>query len=55
MRRARVLARRALKQFIPVQEDLITVAFGDPDLRTLYITAGKTSLRYQTEIAGIRR
>ncbi len=46
----------ALKQFIPIPEDLITnVAFGGPDLKTLYITAGKTLFRFRTEIAGTRR
>ena len=46
----------ALKQFIPIPEDLITnVAFGGPDLKTLYVTAGKTLFRFKTEIAGTRR
>ena len=46
----------ALKQFIPIPEDTITnVAFGGPDLKTLYITAGKTLFRFTTEIAGTRR
>ena len=45
-----------LLEMIPVPEDSITnVAFGGPDLRTLYITAGKTLFRVRTDIAGTRR
>ena len=45
-----------LLELIPVPEDSITnVAFGGPDLRTLYITAGKTLFRVRTDIAGTRR
>lgn len=45
-----------LLELIPVPEDSITnVAFGGPDLMTLYITAGKTLFRVRTDIAGTRR
>lgn len=38
---------------IPVPEDLVTnLAFGGPDKKTLYITAGKTLYRIQTRVAG---
>jgi len=38
---------------IPVPEDLITnVAFGGPDKKTLYVTAGKSLFKIQTSIAG---
>jgi gluconolactonase len=43
-------------KFIPIPEDTITnCAFGGPDLKTLYITAGKTLFRVRTDIAGTRR
>jgi gluconolactonase len=39
--------------FIPVPEDTVTnVAFGDPDLRTLYITAGMTLFRIRLRAQG---
>jgi gluconolactonase len=39
--------------FIPVPEDVVTnVAFGDPDLKTLYITAGKTLFRIRLNVRG---
>jgi gluconolactonase len=39
--------------FIPVPEDMVTnVAFGDPDLRTLYITAGMTLFRIRLNAQG---
>lgn len=39
--------------FIPVPEDTVTnVAFGDPDLKTLYITAGKTLFRIRLNVRG---
>lgn len=39
--------------FIPVPEDVVTnVAFGDPDLKTLYITAGKTLYRIRLNLRG---
>jgi gluconolactonase len=45
-----------LKQFIPIPEDTITnCAFGGPDMKTLYITAGKTLYRVRTEITGTPR
>jgi gluconolactonase len=38
---------------IPIGEDVITnLAFGGPDKKTLYITAGKTLFKIQTAIAG---
>lgn len=38
---------------IPVPENLITnVAFGGPDLKTVYVTAGKTVYRFQATVAG---
>ena len=45
-----------LLEHIPIYEDTITnVAFGGDDLRTLYVTAGKTLFRIRTDIAGTRR
>jgi gluconolactonase len=45
-----------LLKFIPVPEDTITNnAFGGPDMKTLYITAGKTLFKVRTEIAGLPR
>jgi gluconolactonase len=45
-----------LLRFIPIPEDTITnTAFGGPDMRTLYITAGKTLFQMPTEIAGLNR
>jgi gluconolactonase len=42
--------------FIPIPEDTITNnAFGGPDMKTLYITAGKTLFRVRTDIAGLPR
>jgi len=42
--------------FVPIPEDTITnCAFGGPDMRTLYVTAGKTLFRIRTEVAGTRR
>lgn len=42
--------------FIPIPEDTITnVAFGGPDLKTLYITAGKTLFQATVKVAGTRR
>ena len=46
----------ALLKFFPVPEDTVTnCAFGGPDLKTLYVTAGKTLFRVRTEIEGTRR
>ena len=48
--------RGALLKFIPIPEDYITNnAFGGPDMKTLYVTAGKTLYRLRTEIAGLPR
>jgi gluconolactonase len=45
-----------LLQHIPVPIDLLTnVAFGGPDLKTLYITAGGTLYKVQTKTVGTRR
>jgi gluconolactonase len=45
-----------LLNFIPIPEDYITnTAFGGPDMKTLYVTAGKTLYRVRTEIAGLPR
>ena len=45
-----------LLRFIPIPEDLITNnAFGGADMRTLYVTAGKTLYKIRTEIAGLPR
>jgi gluconolactonase len=45
-----------LLKFIPIQEDFITNnAFGGPDMKTLYVTAGKTLYKVRTEIAGLPR
>lgn len=45
-----------LIRFIPIPEDTITNnAFGGPDMKTLYITAGKTLFKVRTEIAGLPR
>lgn len=45
-----------LLRFIPVPEDTITNnAFGGPDMKTLYVTAGKTIYTFRTDIAGLPR
>jgi len=45
-----------LLKFIPIPEDFITNnAFGGPDMKTLYVTAGKTLYKVRTEIAGLPR
>ena len=45
-----------LLRFIPVPEDYITnTAFGGADMKTLYITAGKTLYRMPNAIAGLPR
>jgi gluconolactonase len=45
-----------LLRFIPISEDFITNnAFGGPDMKTLYVTAGKTLFRIQNAIAGLPR
>ena len=46
----------ALVKFIPIPEDYITNnAFGGPDMKTLYITAGKTLYKVRTEVPGLPR
>ena len=45
-----------LLKFIPIPEDTITNnAFGGPDMKTLYITAGKTLYKVRTSVAGLPR
>jgi gluconolactonase len=45
-----------LLKFIPIPEDFITNnTFGGPDMKTLYITAGKTLYKVRTDIAGLPR
>jgi len=45
-----------LLKFIPIPEDFITNnTFGGSDMKTLYITAGKTLYKVRTEIPGLPR
>lgn len=45
-----------LLKFIAIPEDTITNnAFGGPDMKTLYVTAGKNLYQVQTEISGLPR
>jgi gluconolactonase len=45
-----------LLKFIPIPEDVITNnAFGGPDMKTLYVTAGRTVYKVRTDIAGLPR
>ena len=45
-----------LLTIIPIPEDVITNnAFGGPDMKTLYVTAGRTVFMVRTEIAGLPR
>jgi gluconolactonase len=45
-----------LLKFIPIPEDYVTnTAFGGPDMKTLYVTAGKTIYSVRTDIAGLPR
>ncbi len=45
-----------LIRFIPILEDTITNnAFGGPDMKTLYVTAGKTLYKFRTDVAGMAR
>ena len=45
-----------LLKFIPIPEDVITNnAFGGPDMKTLYVTAGKSLYKVRTDIAGLPR
>ena len=48
--------RGQLLKFIPIAEDYITNnAFGGPDMKTLFVTAGKTLYKLRTDIAGLPR
>lgn len=45
-----------LLKFIPIPEDYITnTAFGGADMKTLYVTAGKTIYTLRTDVAGLPR
>ena len=45
-----------LLKFIPIAEDFITNnAFGGADMKTLYVTAGKTLYKIRTDVAGLPR
>lgn len=45
-----------LLRFVPIPEDTITnTAFGGPDMKTLYVTAGKTLFEMRTDITGMNR
>jgi gluconolactonase len=45
-----------LLKMLPIPEDFITNnAFGGPDMKTLYVTAGKTLYKLRTDIAGLPR
>ena len=45
-----------LLKFIPIMEDYITNnAFGGPDMKTLYVTTGKTLYQVRTDLAGLPR
>lgn len=45
-----------LLKFIPIPEDLISNnAFGGPDMKTLYVTAGKTLFKFRTDVPGLPR
>ncbi len=45
-----------LLRFIPIPEDTITnTAFGGPDNKTLYVTAGKTLFQIPNAVAGMNR
>ena len=45
-----------LLRVIPIPEDTVTnTTFGGPDMRTLYVTAGKTLFTTRTEIPGLPR
>jgi gluconolactonase len=45
-----------LLRFIPIAEDFITNnAFGGTDMKTLYITAGKTLYKVRVDVAGLPR
>jgi gluconolactonase len=45
-----------LLKFTPIAEDFITNnAFGGADMKTLYVTSGKTLYKLQTDVAGMPR
>jgi gluconolactonase len=45
-----------LLDYIAIPEDTITnVCFGGADLKTVYVTAGKTLFRFKVDIPGTRR
>jgi len=45
-----------LLRFIPIPEDTITnCGFGGPDMKTLYVTAGKTLFKIANDVPGTRR
>lgn len=45
-----------LKEFVPIPEDTVTnCAFGGPDWKTLYVTAGKTLFQIRFDVEGTRR
>ncbi len=45
-----------LLQFVPIPEDTITnTAFGGPDSKTIYVTAGKTLFQIKNDIPGMNR
>jgi len=45
-----------LVRYYPILEDTVTnCAFGGPDMKTLYVTAGKTLFEIRTDISGTRR
>jgi gluconolactonase len=45
-----------LLKFIPIPEDIISnTAFGGPDMKTLFVTSGKTVFTVRTDIAGLPR
>ena len=51
-----VETQKKLLKFIPIPEDFITNnAFGGTDMKTLYVTAGKTLYKVRTEVAGLPR
>jgi sugar lactone lactonase YvrE len=52
----RIPVGRHLRKFIPLPEDFITNnAFGGPDIKTLYVSAGKTLYKVRRDIAGLPR
>ncbi len=55
-RRLRHPTQGTLLKFIPVAEDIITNnAFGEPDMKTLHVTAGKNLYAVRMEMAGLPR